>query len=101
MDQIMESQISKKIVSKTIWEDTADKVIILASEETDNRSLQAFCELSPDLEKLDEGTLLYTTSAWCMMSSSCTMMYIIYHRCQKYLCTYTTILLDARYKNQT
>ena len=41
MDQIMESQISKKVVS--IWEDTADKVIVLASEETDNRSLQAFC----------------------------------------------------------
>lgn len=58
MDQIMESQISKKVVS--IWEDTADKVIVLASEETDNRSLQAFCELSPDLEKLDEGTLAVT-----------------------------------------
>ena len=56
MDQIMGSQISKTIVCT--WEDIADKVIILASEETDNRSLQAFCELSPDPEKLDAGVLL-------------------------------------------
>ena len=53
MDQIMESQISKTIVST--WEDLADKVILLAGEETDNRSLQAFCELSPDL---DEGSYI-------------------------------------------
>lgn len=63
MDQIMESKISKTIVST--WEDLADKVIMLASGETDNRSLQAFCELSPDLEKLDEGKLLYQQySVW-------------------------------------
>ena len=57
----MESQTPKTVVST--WEGLADKVIILASEETDNWSLQAFCELSPDLEKLDEGTLLYYSSS--------------------------------------
>ena len=53
IDQIMGSQISK-----ITWEDMADKVKILASEETNNWSLQAFCELSPDPEKLDASVLL-------------------------------------------
>ena len=36
-DRIMECQVSKTVI--TTWEDLADKVIRLASEETDNRNI--------------------------------------------------------------